>query len=68
MEFIEVKEVECFHYKGKVHDLQVEEDSSYTIDDFIVHNSGAGSLIVYLLGITKIDPLKYNLYFEKPSL
>ncbi|MBO4594597.1 MAG: DNA polymerase III subunit alpha [Clostridia bacterium] len=27
--------------------------------------SGAGSLIAYLLGITDIDPLKYDLYFER---
>jgi DNA polymerase III subunit alpha len=27
--------------------------------------SGAGSLVVDLLGITKIDPIKYNLYFER---
>jgi DNA polymerase-3 subunit alpha len=27
--------------------------------------SGAGSLIIYLLGITSIDPIKYNLSFER---
>lgn len=27
--------------------------------------SGAGSLVVHLLGITKIDPIKYGLYFER---
>lgn len=27
--------------------------------------SAVGSLIVYLLGITLIDPIKYNLYFER---
>lgn len=27
--------------------------------------SGAGSLVVCLLGITKIDPIKYDLYFER---
>jgi DNA-directed DNA polymerase III PolC len=27
--------------------------------------SGAASLVVYLLGITKIDPIKYGLYFER---
>jgi len=27
--------------------------------------SAAGSLISYLLGITKIDPIKYNLLFER---
>lgn len=27
--------------------------------------SGAGSLVAYSIGITKLDPLKYNLYFER---
>ena len=27
--------------------------------------SGAGSLLAYLLGITEIDPIKYNLFFER---
>ncbi len=27
--------------------------------------SGAGSIVAYLLGITQIDPLKYNLLFER---
>ncbi len=27
--------------------------------------SAAGSLIAYLLGITDVDPIKYNLYFER---
>ncbi len=27
--------------------------------------SAAGSLIAYLLGITEVDPIKYNLYFER---
>lgn len=27
--------------------------------------SGAGSIVAYTLGITKIDPLKYNLLFER---
>jgi len=27
--------------------------------------SGAGSLIAYLLGITRIDPIEYNLLFER---
>lgn len=27
--------------------------------------SSAGSLVVYLLGITKVDPMKYNLLFER---
>ena len=27
--------------------------------------SAAGSLVLYLIGVTKVDPIKYNLYFER---
>ena len=27
--------------------------------------SSAGSLVCYLMGITEVDPLKYELYFER---
>ncbi len=27
--------------------------------------SAAGSLILYLIGVTRVDPIKYNLYFER---
>ena len=27
--------------------------------------SAAGSIVLYLIGVTKIDPVKYNLYFER---
>ena len=53
MEFVEVTKIEEFDYKGKVHDVFVDEDHNYTINNYIVHNSGAGSLVVHLLGITK---------------
>jgi len=53
------------NYKGYVYDLEVDEDKNYTAEGYIVHNSGAGSLVVHLLGITKIDPLKYDLFFER---
>ena len=31
----------------------------------MVHNSGGGSVVNNLLGITKIDPCKYDLLFER---
>jgi DNA polymerase-3 subunit alpha len=31
----------------------------------IGRGSAAGSLVLYLIGVTKIDPLKYGLYFER---
>lgn len=52
-------------YIGKVHDLTVEETHSYNIEGLGVHNSAAGSLLSWCLDITKIDPIRFNLYFER---
>lgn len=65
MEFIEVESVENKSYKGSVYDLGVKTDHTYTINDYSVHNSAAGSIICYLIGITNIDPLKHDLMFER---
>ena len=31
----------------------------------VVHNSAAGSIVAYALGITEIDPVQHNLIFER---
>lgn len=59
-----VKKSEYF-YKGKVYDLTVEGTHSYNVDKLAVHNSGAGSIVNYALGITQINPLDYDLIFER---
>ena len=53
------------HYKGKVYDLKVKNKHSYTVDNLFVHNSSGSSLVVYLLGITRLDPVKWNFNFER---
>lgn len=52
-------------YKGKVFDLEVENSHSYNIEGLGVHNSAAGSLLSWCLDITKIDPIRFGLYFER---
>jgi hypothetical protein len=53
-------------YKGNVYDIGVEtSDHSYMINNVVVHNSAGGSMIAYLLGITKVNPLDYDLLFER---
>lgn len=52
-------------HKGKVYDLEVEKSHTYNVEGIAVHNSAAGSLLSWVLDITKIDPLKFNLYFER---
>lgn len=60
-----VKEITTRKYSGFVHDLTIKNDPSFSTSNFIVHNSAAGSLVLYLIGVTGIDPVKHNLYFER---
>jgi len=53
------------NYTGKVHDISVKNSASYNVEGLGVHNSAAGCLVSYLIGITEINPLKYNLLFER---
>lgn len=52
-------------YKGMVYDLTVDGDTSYTVNGLAVHNSAAGSLVSYAIGITNVDPIQYGLLFER---
>jgi intein/homing endonuclease len=52
-------------YEGKVYDIKVSNAHSYTIDDIIVHNSSGSSLLLYLLGITRIDPIRWDFPFAR---
>lgn len=48
-----------------VYDISVEKDHSYTTVDYAVHNSAGGFLISYLLGITHVNPIKYELHSSR---
>lgn len=64
--FTKLKNKRILHYKGQVHDLKVSTpDKSYIVNNIVVHNSAAGSLVCYLLDITNIDPIRHNLLFER---
>lgn len=52
-------------HKGKVFDLTIKDTHCYNIEGIGVHNSAAGSLLSWCLDITKIDPIRFNLYFER---
>lgn len=60
-----LKRKKVYKYTGKVYDINVDKDHNYTIENCVVHNSAAGSLVLYLLNITHADPIKYNLLFER---
>jgi DNA polymerase-3 subunit alpha len=53
------------HYVGQVHDLCVANTHTYNVEGLAVHNSAAGSLVSYCLGLTDLDPIKYKLLFER---
>jgi DNA polymerase III alpha subunit/intein/homing endonuclease len=63
--YVKVRKVEKVPYKGKVYDITVPIDHSYTTSAVAIHNSAGGSLVAYALGITDIDPIKHDLLFER---
>ena len=52
-------------YVGEVIDLHVSNSHTYNVEGKGVHNSGGGSLVNYLLGITQLDPIPYNLLWSR---
>lgn len=63
--YFRVGNVTNYNYKGNVYDLCVENNHTYIINNAIVHNSGASSLVSYCLDITKVDPVKNGFIFER---
>lgn len=49
----------------RVYDLTVAGNPSFLTRAGTVHNSAPGSIVVYCLGITDVDPLAHGLYFER---
>ncbi|NME83012.1 DNA polymerase III subunit alpha [Clostridium sp. SM-530-WT-3G] len=66
--YIKIKSTRKEKYKGRVYDISVPGDTSYVANSMAVHNSAAGSIVAYTLGITKIDPIQYSLIFERKLL
>lgn len=62
---MKIKSISRKHYIGKVHDIQVAVDHNYNVEGCVVHNSAAGSLVLYSMKVTNVDPIKYNLLFER---
>ena len=62
---VKLKSKHYQHYKGKVYDLSVKNKHTYNANGLAVHNSGAGSLVCYAIGITQVDPIKHGLLFER---
>lgn len=63
--YYRVREINIVEPEGKVYDFTVPTTNSYVTDSYVVHNSAAGSLLGYCLDITDVDPIKYDLLFER---
>ena len=64
--YMKVKSVEEYENKSKkVYDITVNDNHDYQTLDCIVHNSGAGSLVLYTLDVTNLDPIEHDLLFER---
>jgi len=62
---MKIKKINKYQYSGNVYDLKIKDDRSYNINGLVVHNSVGGSLIAYLLDITRVDPIKHHLSFAR---
>ena len=62
---VKVRAVDTVQNEKYVYDFEVEETHNYLTSSFLVHNSAAGSAVAYCIGITNIDPIKYDLLFER---
>ena len=62
---VRIREISEVSEIKEVFDFHVENENDYLTTSGIVHNSVSGSLVSMLLGITKIDPLKNGLSFER---
>jgi DNA polymerase III alpha subunit len=63
--YLKIRKVSRSPYHGKVYDISVPPDTSYVANSLAIHNSGAGSLAAYCMAITDIDPIPYDLLFER---
>lgn len=61
-----IRSIEIKKDVKKVYDLSIEGDEhNYLTSSFLTHNSSAGSLICYCLGITQVDPIFEGLLFSR---
>lgn len=60
-----VVSVKPFKYTGRVYDLQVEGVHNYQVEGVTVHNSVGGSEVAYLMDISRTDPIRHDLLFER---
>jgi DNA polymerase-3 subunit alpha len=60
-----IESINLVEYNGKVYDISVDDDTSYIVGSYAVHNSGANCLCLYMLGVTQIDSIRWDLDFSR---
>lgn len=63
--FVKIREINEIKAPQYVYDINVELDNSFLTSEYIVHNSGGGSLLTYVMDVSDIEPIKYKLLFER---
>ncbi|WP_207714031.1 DNA polymerase III subunit alpha [Scytonema sp. UIC 10036] len=63
--YLKIREIQTLNHTGYVYDITVPGDTSYVGNSIAIHNSAAGSLVAYTMGITNIDPVHHGLLFER---
>lgn len=61
---IRIKNINKVNNVKFVYDITTNKNHSY-LSNFSIHNSSAGSLLSYVVGITEVDPIRYSLFFER---
>lgn len=62
---VKIRKINKVNDIKKVYDFHVENENDYLTTSGIVHNSVGGALIAYLLRITAIDSIKYDLMWDR---
>lgn len=62
---MKVRKIEENKGIDKVYDFEVENYFNYLTSSFLAHNSAAGALTCYCLGITTVDPVREGLLFSR---
>ncbi len=53
-----IRSIKKEYAKTNVYDIKVEQDNSFIVNGHAVHNSGGGFILLYILGITQMNPLR----------
>jgi intein/homing endonuclease len=62
---LKVRKINVVKNVDKVYDIEVENNSNYLTNSFLVHNSAVGALTCYCLGVTDVNPIDHDLLFSR---